>query len=282
MLGVGESLHQFRTKKGTVNENKKAISYIVPDYKIFDFVNNGTAVWISKKSNQMLAGLKNKYSGQRCFIIGNGPSLTKEDLELLKNEVTFASNRIFKMFEQTEWRPTYYAVFDDSVAADKDLQSNVNAMPCEGKFLRAQGWLSNRGINNPCYIHSFHSRKYLVTPEFSLDLSKGIFTIATVTYALIQIAYHMGFREIYLLGVDHKYRNEQKKDGTIIVNNTKSYFGDAGNFEKTVVAASWEMEEAYKFAEQYSRENGFRIYNATRGGHLEIFERVDLDSLFQR
>lgn len=241
-------------------------------------------VWLCgsrKKSNHKLACLKNKYRGQRCFIIGNGPSLTKEDLALLKNEVTFASNRIYKMFEQTEWRPTYYAVFDDSMAADKDLQSNVNVMSCEGKFLREQGWLSNRSIINPCYIHSFYSRKYLAAPEFSTDLSKGIFTIATVTYALIQIAYHMGFREIYLLGVDHKYRNEQKKDGTIIENNTKSYFGDAGEIEKRVVAASWEMEEVYKFAELYSRENSFRIFNATRGGYLEIFERVDLDSLFQ-
>lgn len=233
------------------------------------------------KSNKKLIGLKDKYRGQRCFIIGNGPSLTKEDLELLTDEVTFASNRIFRIFDQTQWRPTYYAAFDDSIATAEDLAEHISQLQCEAKFLREQGWLSNRKIKDACYIHSWHSRGLLKDPRFSTDLTKGIYTIATVTYSLMQIARYMGFSEIYLIGVDHKYRQEQKKDGTVVTDNTiKSYFGQEGQCEKQVVAASWEMEEAYKYAERYSRENGFRIYNATRGGYLEVFDRVDLDSVF--
>ena len=41
------------------------------------------------------------------------------------------------------------------------------------------------------------------------------------------------------------------------------------------------MKVAFEFAEEYSKEHGFRIYNATRGGALEAFERVDFDSLFK-
>ena len=51
---------------------------------------------------------KNIHQGQRCFIIGTGPSLTTDDLELLKDEITFGSNRIFEIYSRTDWRPTYY------------------------------------------------------------------------------------------------------------------------------------------------------------------------------
>ena len=92
-----------------------------------------------RKANCTMRELKDKYKGQRCFVIGNGPSLTAEDLNLLKGEVTFASNRIYKMFEQTDWRPTYYAVFDEWVGSDPELPKNVNSFHCEGKFVREQG-----------------------------------------------------------------------------------------------------------------------------------------------
>ena len=120
-------------------------------------------------------------------------------------------------------------------------------------------------------------------PAFSTDLTKGIYTIATVTYTLIQLARYMGFTEIYLLGVDHKYANEIKKDGTVVKNEgVKSYFGNQQKLENNIVAASWEMELAYQYAEKYSRENGFRIYNATRGGYLEVFERISLEMVLEK
>lgn len=234
------------------------------------------------KSRSFLHSLKGKYAGKRCFVIGNGPSLNVHDLEMLQNEVTFTSNRIYNIFERTAWRPTYYAVFDDAVAADPDTITHANLFECDGKFFREQSWLTSRKYKNACFIHSQHDRKYLKEPAFSQDISKEIYTIATVTYTLIQIARYMGFDEIYLLGVDHKYAREQKADGTVIENqDIRSYFGNQQKQEKSVVGASWEMELAYQYAERYSRENNFRIFNATRGGYLEVFERVDLDSLFR-
>lgn len=91
----------------------------------------------------------------------------------------------------------------------------------------------------------------------------------------------MGFTEIYLIGVDNKYANERKKDGSVVNNSMKSYFGKDYANESAVVASTWEMDEVYKFVEKYSRENGFRIFNATRGGYLETFERVSLDDILK-
>ncbi|MFC2055928.1 hypothetical protein ACFLV7_16775 [Chloroflexota bacterium] len=63
-----------------------------------------------------LAALKNRHKGQRCFVIGNGPSLSTTDLDQLRGEVTFACNKIYLAFNETDWRPTYYAVEDPLVA----------------------------------------------------------------------------------------------------------------------------------------------------------------------
>lgn len=37
----------------------------------------------------------------------------------------------------------------------------------------------------------------------------------------------------------------------------------------------------YQAARRYAETHGIKIYNATRGGELEVFERVDFDSLFR-
>lgn len=255
-----------------IYDNQKALYFLSSAYV--------TLSGKGRRSRIKIAAEKDKYLGKRCFIIGNGPSLTSDDLDALKDEVTFASNRIFKMFDKTDWRPTYYAILDESIACDDDVPPNVNALDCELKFIRKQGWFVCRAIKNPCFLHTWYGGQYVGNPEFSADLTKGIYTIATVTYSLIQIARYMGFSEIYLIGVDHKYANERKQDGSIVKNEgIKSYFGKQENLEKKVVAATWEMEKAYQYAEDYSRKNGFRIYNATRGGYLEVFERVDFDEI---
>ena len=71
--------------------------------------------WVVKnyektRYGKRIARLRNKHAGQRCFIVANGPSLRPEDLDLLQRsgEITFGMNRIYKLFDQTRWRPTYY------------------------------------------------------------------------------------------------------------------------------------------------------------------------------
>lgn len=240
---------------------------------------------LKKQSDICLESLKDKYKGQRCFVIGNGPSLTGSDLEKLKNEVTFASNGIHKIFPETSWRPTYYAIFDEGVAKRKDVIENASKLDCI-KFFREQGYLvykKNGGKN--CYIHTWWDRKYLDEPAFSEKLTDGLYTIATVTYSMLQIARWMGFDEIYILGADNKYKFSQLRDGTIVRNEgVCNYFGEEAKEEPLPKSApaTWEMDVAYEYAEKYSREHGFRIYNATRGGFLEKFERVDLDEVLSK
>lgn len=253
-------------------------------YHLSDFVTivNGSRL----KTNKVLLKYKNKYAGQLCFIIGNGPSLSPKDLTILKEKgiITFASNRIFKIFCDTEWRPDFYAIFDESVA-DKSCIEENNRFSCKEKFFRSQGWYRYHRIKDGLFMHSWNSRKYLDEPHFSSDLTKGIYTIATVTYVHIQLARYMGFTNIYLLGMDNRYKFGMTREGNIFRNeNVLSYFGEKEKDESLPkqAPATWEMDVAFNYAEKFSRENGFRIYNATRGGFLEKFERVDFDKIMSQ
>ena len=64
---------------------------------------------------EKLRSFAGKHEGERCFIVCTGPSLTVDDVKALQDEYTFALNSITKIFQRTEWRPTYY-VIEDMVA----------------------------------------------------------------------------------------------------------------------------------------------------------------------
>ncbi len=239
-----------------------------------------------KYSQKYLNSIKGKYKGQRCFVLGNGPSLTVNDLNKLKNEVTFASNRIYNIFSETDWRPTYFGILDEAVAERDGVIDGINSIQCKKKFALEEGYYIFRKIKgDTCFLHGWYQRKYLDNPKFSEDLRKGVYCIATVTYMLIEIARYMGFEEIYLLGLDNKYAYSRLKDGTIVKNEgVASYFGDNNivMLEPSIAVDTWELDIAYEYADNYSRKNGFRIFNATRGGFLEKFERVDLDEVLRQ
>ena len=135
----------------------------------------------------------------------------------------------------------------------------------------------------------------LIDPEkdtihFSDDISRCVYDGGTVTYFSIQCAAYMGFRQIILLGVDHSFAKEQTKDGKITVNDsvknhfqnyqTDDFWGSGQKDEEAVVFPVDFATEAFAEAKRYADAHGIEILNATRGGKLEVFRRVNFDELF--
>ena len=236
----------------------------------------------NSRSVKTLEMFKDKYKGKRCFIIGNGPSLTVEDLEKLKDEVTFAFNRIYYIFNKTEWRPTFYCSEDIKIIQNSLEQ--INDLDIEYKFIPII--LKNDysiDIDSATYFNQKYIKSNPPMPDFSDDISKYIACGSTVTYSAMQIAAYMGFKEIYLIGVDHSFARYRNEKGEIVEdNNLKDYFCEEYNKDKDKldIPSTVDSTLAYMKAEEYSRQHGFRIYNATRGGKLEVFERVNFDELF--
>lgn len=230
-----------------------------------------------------LQKLKDIHKGKMCVIVGNGPSLNPKDLDVLhQNQViTFGFNRIYHIFDKTEWRPTYYVSQDEKMLAGcvkevEALQANVKFIPAEME------WYHNIKIND---IRSFHIKTHDVDdmPDFSEDISKCIYNSKTVVYTAMQIAVYMGIREIYLIGVDHHFHTSINDKGEIIVDPTaKDYFCEGYNVDKEQLYIPNTDKSTLTFiaAKRYADAHGIKIYNATRGGKLEVFPRADFDELF--
>lgn len=232
-----------------------------------------------------LKTLKGIHAGKRCFIIGNGPSLCGEDLNKLKGEYTFAVNRIYEIFDQTDWRPTYY------VAADpKFLETNFEELKnnelghmflVAGEKVRLDYPIQKMTrifVSSDYYFDPYQNRYNMWSACISTDISQVIFTAGTVVFATLQLALYMGFAEIYLLGIDFSYAVTRDAEGSIhVYENVKDYFnGRRYNSElnyETVL-------HIYRITKEYCENHGIVLKNATRGGKLEVFERVDFDSLF--
>ena len=246
--------------------------------------------WVLKNfektaSGKALAEYKNKYKGQRCFLIGNGPSLRAEDLTRLheNGEITFAFNRIYNIFDQTLWRPTFYISQDE-----KMLSGCANAVNTElgVKFIPIQlRWWHDIHINGAQEFHIIHQN--VDDPRdfgFSDDIPKGIYNSSTGMYTAAQIAAYMGFAEIHFIGVDHHFRISQNNKGEVVVDNTvKDYFSEKYNEDKDklYIPNTEKSTLTYVAMKDHCDKRGIRVFNATRGGKLEVFQRVDFDKLFE-
>lgn len=241
-----------------------------------------------------LKTLKGIHSGSRCFIIGNGPSLRPEDLEQLKGEYCFAANRIYEIFDQTKWRPTYYLNVDIPITQERYetikqhaselghifLHLDIKNPKDESKsldfpiekltriFFREDGFFSIYLINEWNQWMSYVSE----------DVSDHFTDGKTVTFAAIQLAIYMGFSEIYLLGVDFSYSITYDVNGILHKDESIQDYFTGKRYRETVCHYS-SMLHAYQAAKSYCDNHGIIIKNATRGGKLEVFERVNFDKL---
>ena len=195
---------------------------------------------------------------------------------------SFGTNRIYNIFAQTDWRPTYYVSEDANVL--RNVQKEASAVPAELKFIPVNlKWFEDIHIDGATYFYLDYTSPMEENYGLSLDIAHSVRCRATVTTTCIQMAVYMGFSDIYLLGVDHSFAKMVDKNGNVIIDDSiRSHFTD--NYNADIKDLGYNIDattEAYCNVEQLSRRDGnFRVYNATRGGRLEVFERVGFDEIW--
>lgn len=238
-------------------------------------------------NERRLATLKDMHKGRRCFVIGNGPSLKISDLDRLINEVTFACNKIYLSFDQTAWRPTYYAAEDilfvqQNYRTIEDLQGFAKIFPYYlKKYVPA--------FTDAYYFNFAYQDFSIPFPRFSFNPLDQLYGGATVTYTLLQLACYFGIREIYLLGVDLDYKVPVKNNGKFKNTNIIAAQGECNHFHPDYhrPGETWfepnldAHRNALLTAQRAISKVGGSIKNASRGGKLESFERVDFDTLIE-
>ena len=237
------------------------------------------------KYGKKLKTFKDRHKGESCVIVGNGPSLTAEDLQTLHDHqiITFATNRVFNIFEKTDWRPTYYVSQD--ILLMEDIQQVIAEMPVQGRFVPINlKWSKGVDIPNADYFLIDYKSELKDTYRLSLDIPHPIRGRGTVTVTCLQLAIYMGFSKIYLIGVDHNFAKMYYNDGRVVEDNSiKNHFTD--KYDEGIYDQGFHVDDAtraYMDVELLTRKLGTcKVYNATRGGKLEVYERVDFDTLFE-
>lgn len=224
---------------------------------------------IKEYINPELLKFKNINFNESCFIVATGPSLLMSDLDKIQASgiKSFSVNRIFNLTD-SKWRPNYYVSTDRY--AVQQYQTEIYDYNVPYKFINEHG-ISIDKKEDIFKIHVVVGDTLDIEPKFSEDISRVVYGGATVVYACIQIAIYMGFKKIYLLGTDCNY---------IMGSSTNYCFKE--NKEDNLNHHVDMMVLSYIAAKKYAENHGVKIYNATRGGMLEVFERVDFDSLFDK
>jgi len=242
-----------------------------------------------EKASEEIKGFAGKYMGNRCFIIGNGGSLTVKDLELLTGEYTFGSNRLYKLYQKTDWRPTFYCFYDRMRAEllVKDFQELAEG--CEYIFTSAdlREVLGEEILSHPRvrFLKIKKEKYYPQLPKFSERADQVIYDGQTVLYIATQLAVYMGFQELYYLGADNHYSVELKADGSIRRDQTvRDYPIEIGEIDLgTSVIPQIELTTmSFEASQKYAQSHALKIYNVTRGGSLEVFPRKKLEEVLGR
>jgi hypothetical protein len=221
----------------------------------------------------MLA-FNDKHKGERCFIMGNGPSLKDTDLTLLKNEFTFGMNRIYLLFDRIDFPISYFVSVNRLVL--EQCAHDISRLPCP-KFI---SWHARD------LIEFTEDMMFLLPkpePAFHADITRGVWGGATVTFVALQVAYYMGFHKVVLVGVDHSFTTRGKPHATVVSPGDDpnhfdpQYFGRGFRWQLPDFETS---EQAYRMAKSHYERAGREVVDATIGGKLQVFRKVDYHSLF--
>ena len=248
------------------------------------------AIGYYNAQEQDVLSFKDLHLGEACFVIGNGPSLTAKDLEDItaRGYTCFASNKIYKIYNQTDWRPDYFSCIDREVF-NQNLHEILSSTNCP-MFLhrdfttaveRYEKAIGKRKKNLHYMRYYCKDNKEAFYPQAANIISGG-----TVTFTLLELSWMMGFRKIYLIGCDNTYNAFQNVDASAEVltsdENTGNDYFSKDYMRPGEIMRIGDLDKAtkgYAVAREYIESHGGEIYNATRGGKLEVFKRVDLDEL---
>lgn len=224
-------------------------------------------------NEKRIAAFRDRHQGDRCFVLGNGPSLAKTDLSKIGSATTFGLNRIFLLSESAGFRPDYFVCMNGLVLEQSRDEIHSMTMP---RFLN---WSHHR---------LFPDREGLIflretfTPHFSVDLAKGVWGGATVTFVALQIAYYLGFQQVVLVGVDHRYLRTGIPHRTVVGGSSDPDHFDPNYFPP---GFRWQLpdlttsEFAYKLARDAFKQAGREVMDATVDGELDVFPKIKLEDL---
>ncbi len=225
-----------------------------------------------------LGKYKDLHKGEDCFIIANGPSIKNMDLSVLSNYHTFALNKAHLLRDLFDMSFSYHVCVDDIIL------EQIHDVIVSGK-LGCTSFIAEDRLRNKMPDLAHIERLYANARwSFYTDIQMPICDGYTVTYVAMQIAFYMGFQNVYLVGVDHNWNSSHKPNEV-----AKQEGEDQNHFHPDYFKGmNWNApdvegnEASYAMAKHEYHRHGREIYDATEGGKLQIFQKIDFPYALSR
>ena len=229
----------------------------------------------SWRSRARLKRLKNLHAGKKAVILCNGPSLKKSNLDLLSGVYCFGLNKIHLLFDETPFRPSCIVAANQLVISQTADVYNATEIPL---FLHYYGVSKVASAPNRIFFPvTRYSRK------FARDCSISLYAGNTVTFVAMQLAFHMGFSKVALIGCDHYFETKGRPNARVLGGAV-----DPNHFHPDYFAGMpWELpdlfesEISYQMAYNAFQDAGRQLVNATEGGKLELLPRMSLEAFLR-
>lgn len=222
--------------------------------------------------------LHNTHIGERCFLVLNGPSIRDKDLSFLENEQVFCTNFMFKSDLVKTILPNYYCWMDSKTPISAEWPNIVKEIKrrCPGVKMIVNGKARRsyeKFDKDVYYTYNKYKATNMGVPGKIDGISTGFFNVA---FYAINIAIYMGFREIYVLGMDFEPGGFHLFDDLSV----KDRFARDEYEKKIVCGDHWEYSQAqYEsfYIAKHAKKHGARIINLNPNSHIRAFEFEEFD-----
>jgi len=162
-----------------------------------------------------IESLRDQYLNESLFIVGNGSSLTYDQLDAIKGRYSWAMNNITLAYPHTDWRPTFYssvAMTAHKLEHHREC-AEIGVVEAEHAFV----WSKNYHLifDNP---HEIKGTVYILScyclPIWSPVVDREVSRYGNSIFPAFQIGAYLGFRKFYLIGCDMHYVPWDSKKGT--------------------------------------------------------------------
>lgn len=235
--------------------------------------------------------IKNRHTGKRCFVLGAGSSIKQQDIKKLAGEYVISVSNTFVHPDFELIKPQYHALshimagHSHLYTAEKFVEwlKEMDAKLFDAEMFMHYGDKQLIDDNKIFEKRKIHWVEYVnwdekINPPIDPAHLPKIWSVSELA---VTMAIYMGFDKIYLLGFDHDWFN-----GPMV------YFYDKKIEHKiqpkdedlTYVDSEYQMRRhAYifkKYKYLYSLKKNIYNANANPNTYVDVFPKVDYDSLF--
>lgn len=244
---------------------------------------------------ERIAEMRNKYANRRCFILCNGPSLKTLDLRPLKDEITIGSNGIYKGFEDFGFHTDF--LFFEDIEQLEIRRKDFPKIQGPTKMAALYNAYAIKPDTDTLFFNAPRMRRNLyywneLYPQFSEDFAAIVHLGSSITYIMMQWAFHLGCEQVYVLGLDHNYGKLPKRFPPGKIDITKENIDEVSKLHYTNnyykvgdqigVPDVARQEQAYTLALDRYQRAGRKLINLSPGTKLNILPTADYSSIISK